>query len=172
MAAFTAIGQALVHRAEQRWRNKTERGIVTDTALALCRDMVGCLACRDTCVMAGRAVVGIDALVVEGDAGKAAEVAGRVTGRAIQSRRHMVQRLPNSDIAVMALRAIAGIDTRVAKRRRNKAGGGVTIGAILVIGVGRYVIWQFADTDHIVVARRAVVGDAGVIIGARAEGAR
>lgn len=102
MTAFTAVGQVLVNHTKQGCRSKRNRGLVTDTAFTLCRDVVGCLARRDTRVMTGCTVVGVDTLVVKGDAGKAVKVAGRVTRRAIQTRRHMTQRLPNTDIAVMA----------------------------------------------------------------------
>lgn len=172
MTAFTAIGQALMNRTKQRCRCKRSRGIVTDTAFALCRDVVGCLALRDTRVVTGCTVIGIDTQVVKGDAGKAAKVAGRVTRRAIQSRRYMIQRLSNTDIAVMALRAITGIDTHVTKRHNSKAGGVMAIDTILVIGVRRYVIRQLADADHIVVARSTVICYASMIIGTRAKSTR
>lgn len=143
---------------------------MTDAAFALCRDVIERFARRNTRVMAGCTIVGIDTQMVEADTGEAGKVAGRVTGRAIQRRRHMIQRLSDSDITVVALRAIAGIDTHVAKHRNRKTAGVVAVDAILVIGVGRYVIRELTDTDYIIVARRTIVRDASMIKGARTEG--
>ena len=58
------------------------------------------------------------------------------------------------------------------KRRIRKIHCIVAIAAILTIGAGRYVVRQLAHTDHVVVARSAAINDTGMIIGARAEGAR
>lgn len=58
------------------------------------------------------------------------------------------------------------------KRRIGKIRCVMAISAILAIGTGRYMVRQLTYTDHVIVARIAAINDTGMIIGARAEGAR
>lgn len=91
-----------MNRIPKRCRCKHSRGIVTDAAITLCRDMIDYLGCSDTRVMTGRTIVGIYTQVVKGDAREAGKVAGVVTGRAIQACRQMIERLSKADVSVMA----------------------------------------------------------------------
>ena len=87
---------------KKRGRRKNISGIVTDTAIFLCRDMTGRLGRCNTSVMAGRAIVGIYAQVVKGDARKARKVKDIVASRAIQVRRKMTAGFANADLTVVA----------------------------------------------------------------------
>ena len=120
---------------------------MTAAALGGGRDMVDDLGRCDTRVMAGRAIVGIDAKVVKGDARKADKVISDVTRRAVERRRYVITRLPEADFAVMARPAIIDIDAHMIKRRVIKVRGVVTCGAIRR---GGQVINQLANGDHIV----------------------
>lgn len=120
--------------------------------------------------MAGRAVVLIDAQVIEGDAGKTGRIVA-VAGRAIQGRRHVIEGFSDTDVSVMAQGTVAGIDEQVIEGRIGKFGGGMAIGAILIARIGRQVIHELADADHVVVTQRAVIHDARMIVGAAFEGA-
>ena len=85
----------------------------------------------------------------------------------------MTQRLSFTDITVMAGQAIAGICAGMVKRRPSKVGGVVMANsAVLGVGTGWYVIRQFTNTNRVVVARVTATGDAGMVIGASAKGAR
>ena len=102
VATFATSGDALMDRGQERRRGKYTRGIVTHTAVILCRDVIHDLGCRDTRVMTGRAVVGIYAQVVKGYACKADKIVDVVTGRAIQACRQMIRRFSKTDVTVMA----------------------------------------------------------------------
>ena len=65
--------------------------------------------------MAGRAVVLIDAQMIECDAGKTGRIVA-VAGGAIQGRRYVSDGLSDTDVAVMAQGAVGGIDEQVIAR--------------------------------------------------------
>lgn len=101
----------------------------------------------------------------------AANRRGHVTERTVLVRRQMIYYLAGTDNTVMTLRTVT-VYADMVKRRIGKIRCVMAIGAILTIGACRYVVRQLTYTDHVVVARSAAINDTGMIIGARAEGAR
>ena len=79
MAAFATTSNVLMKCVKERCRGKNNSGIVTDTALLLCRNVINNLWGCDTCVMAGGAIVGVYAQVGKGYARKAGKVVRIVT---------------------------------------------------------------------------------------------
>ena len=70
MTTFASTVNILVTCSEKHCGGKSNSGIVADTALLFCRDVINNLGCCDTCVVAGGAIVGIYAQVGKGYAGK------------------------------------------------------------------------------------------------------
>ena len=71
MTTFATSGNARMNGAEESCRRKFSSGIVTETAIISCRDMINLLRGCGTRCMAGRAIFGIDAHVVKNRAHKA-----------------------------------------------------------------------------------------------------
>ena len=88
MTAFATADNVLMNRAKKVGRSKISGGIVTDTAIIRCRDMINLLRGCDTSVMAGRAIVGIDAHVVKN---RAREAVCRVTNKTILDGRYVIR---------------------------------------------------------------------------------
>jgi len=130
MAAFATSGNVLMKRDKKGCRGKNNSGIVADTAIILCRDVIDFLGGCDACVMAGCAIVGIYAQVAESYARKARKVINIVTRRTIQGRRYMIYRLSDTDRTVMARGAVVDIYTHVIKRRICKVRSVMARGAI------------------------------------------
>jgi hypothetical protein len=110
---------------------KNNSGVMADTAFLLCRDVISNLGRCDTCVVAGSAIVGVNAQVGKGYARKGGKVVDIVTGGAIQGRWHMIAGLSDTDLAVMATGTIVDIDTHVIKSRARKVRGVMAHDAIL-----------------------------------------
>lgn len=149
MTTFATTVNVRMQVAQKSRRHKHIGGIVTGTAIILCRYVIDLLRGCDAGVVAGRAVIGIYTHVAERYARKACEVVDVMAGRAIQGRRQMIDRLADADLTVMASRAVTGIYTRMIERRASKVRGGMTGDAILG---GRQVIDELADADNVVVA--------------------
>ena len=132
------------------------------------RDMIQRLRCRDARGVTGRAIVWIDAEMVEANAGEAVEVIGDMTGGAVEARRHMIDGLAQGDVAIMAQRTVTAIDTKVVERGVRKLRRPVTDAAIRI---GWQVIAQLTDCDHIVVAHFTIVNDTKVIKSTAGKGA-
>ena len=101
MTTFTTTRYVLMARHKKRGRCKNIGGIVADTAIVLCRDVIGRFGGRITCVMAGCTIAGIYSQVIESNACKAAKITGVVTRRAIKACWQMIDRRSSTDPAVM-----------------------------------------------------------------------
>jgi hypothetical protein len=130
MAALATLNNVPMSCDKKRCRGKNNSGIVADTAVIFCRDVIDFLGGCDACVMAGRAIVGVYAQVAKSYARKAGKVIDIVTRRTIQGRRYMIDRLSNADPIVMARRAVVNIYAHVIKRRIPKVRSVMARGAI------------------------------------------
>jgi len=149
MAAFATTRNVLVTGKQKSRGTEGHSGIVADTAIFVCRDVISFLGGCDTRAMAGCAIVGVYAQVIKRDARESRKISGVMTGRTIQGRRQMIVGLANTHTIVMARRTVIDIYTHVSKRRGGKVDGVVARGAILV---GGYVFRQLAKSDHVVMA--------------------
>ena len=89
MATFAPTGNVLMTCDKKRCRGENNSGIVTSTALLLCRDVINNLRRCDTSGMAGRAVVS-NVTVVKSRARK--RVRTQMTNGTIVGRRHVISR--------------------------------------------------------------------------------
>ena len=149
MAAFAAMRNILMKRRQERCRGEDNGRVVTRAAIILGRNVVNALGRRDSCAVAGRAIIRVYSQVAESDAPKTCEVVDIVTRRAIQRRGHVIRRFPDTDSGVMAGAAIVYIDAHVIERRAGEVDGVMADGAIRR---RRQVVDELADADHIVMA--------------------
>jgi len=170
MAPFATAGNARMNCIQKRSRREYIGRVVADAAIILRGNVIDLFGSCYAGIMAGGAVVLIDAQVIEADAGKTGRIVA-VAGGAIQGRRYVIDWLSDTDVAVMAQGAVAGIDEQVIEGRIGKFSGGMAVDAILIVRIGRHVIHEFADADHVVMTQRAVVRDAGMIVDAAGKGA-
>ena len=89
VTTFTTTSNAPMNRAHERCRRKQGRGIVADTALTLCRDMISMLGRRYTRVVTGCTIVVVNAKVIKADTRKGRKVVSDVARRAVRARRYV-----------------------------------------------------------------------------------